>query len=107
MIARALHTGLGTAGRRMRKAAPRLRPFCAPSARKKTEPAKASTKDGAVLTIATHVEITPKIERFSHDEACRVARAALLRDEGQTVVLDLRYAREVTTAAFARLVLLR
>jgi ABC-type transporter Mla MlaB component len=47
------------------------------------------------------------MERFSHDEACRVARAALTRDDGQTVVLNLRYAREVTTAAFARLVLLR
>lgn len=60
-----------------------------------------------MFTTAKHIEITPRSERFSHDEACRVARMATARDEGQTVIIDLRHVREVTTAAFARLVLLR
>jgi ABC-type transporter Mla MlaB component len=49
----------------------------------------------------------PKSERFSHDEACRVCRDAMNDPDTQTVVIDLRHAMEVTTAAFARLVLLR
>ena len=59
------------------------------------------------MSVAHHIEIVPHAERFSHDEACRVARAAMVRQRFDTIVIDLRYAREVTTAAFARLVLLR
>src|SRR5690349_10395292 len=55
-----------------------------------------------------HIAIVPRSERFSHDDACRVCRDALKKDpDHSTVVIDLRHAREVTTAAFARLVLLR
>jgi len=55
-----------------------------------------------------HTAIVPRSERFSHDDACRVCRDALKKDpDHATVVIDLRHAREVTTAAFARLVLLR
>ena len=55
-----------------------------------------------------HLSIVPRSERFSHDDACRVCRDALKKDpDHSTVVIDLRHAREVTTAAFARLVLLR
>jgi anti-anti-sigma regulatory factor len=51
--------------------------------------------------------VIPKQERLSHDEACGIARQ-VLRDLGpRTVVIDMRNAREITTAAFARLVLLR
>jgi ABC-type transporter Mla MlaB component len=60
------------------------------------------------LTIKQESAIVPRSERFSHEEACRVWRDALSDpDAASTVVIDLRNAREVTTAAFARLVLLR
>src|SRR5439155_3072659 len=65
------------------------------------------TRDGNVLATPTHIEITPRCERFNHDDACVVARTAAVGDDTQMVVIDLRFAREVTTAAFARLVLLR
>lgn len=51
--------------------------------------------------------VIPKQERFSHEEACWIARQVLSDAETRTVVIDLRNAREITTAAFARLVLLR
>jgi ABC-type transporter Mla MlaB component len=77
------------------------------SRRKAGPQAIAGPKDGAKMSaVANHIEIVPHSEKFSHDEACRVARAALVRQQGQTVIIDLRYAREVTTAAFVRLVLL-
>jgi len=107
MIARALKKKLGAAGRRMRKAAPESVKSC--GVRRKADPeAIAGSKDGANMSqVANHIEIVPHSEKFSHDEACRVARAALVRQQGNTVIIDLRYVREVTTAAFARLVLLR
>ena len=51
--------------------------------------------------------VIPKQERLSHDEACGIARQVLSDARPRTVVIDLRNAREITTAAFARLVLLR
>lgn len=47
-----------------------------------------------------------KGDHFTHREACRVADAAM-RAPARTVVVDLAHARDATTSAFARLVLLR
>jgi anti-anti-sigma regulatory factor len=50
--------------------------------------------------------IVPGGEEFTHHEACRVyerAQSAAAR----TIVIDLSRARDATTSAFARLVLLR
>ncbi|HWE94560.1 MAG TPA: STAS domain-containing protein [Tepidisphaeraceae bacterium] len=51
--------------------------------------------------------IVPLARRFSHEEACRVSRLALKQSNVRTVVIDLKYATDATTSAFARLVLLR
>jgi hypothetical protein len=47
-----------------------------------------------------------KGEQFTHREACRVCDAAV-RARAHTVIVDLAAARDATTSAFARLVLLR
>ena len=43
---------------------------------------------------------------FTHGDACRIYDAAL-RAAARTIVVDLSLARDATTSAFARLVLLR
>lgn len=45
-------------------------------------------------------------ERLSHDEACRLAELST-RSKASKVILDLSRSREASTAAFARIVLLR
>ncbi|MDB5174852.1 MAG: hypothetical protein JWN51_3625 [Phycisphaerales bacterium] len=62
------------------------------------------TKAGTV--IASHSAIVPPGRRFSHEEACLVSRMAF-HSGARTVVIDMKYATDATTSAFARLVLLR
>ncbi|MDB5293237.1 MAG: hypothetical protein JWL69_4478 [Phycisphaerales bacterium] len=57
--------------------------------------------------IVTPFPIVPLGRRFSHEEACLVSKMALRQSNARTVVIDLKYATEATTSAFARLVLLR
>jgi len=98
-------SGFGFAGHRMCKVDPPprlIRAIRFMRGRPKAVRGK-STRDGTVLATPTHIEITPRCERFSHDDACVVARTASVTDDTQMVVIDLRFAREVTTAAFARL----
>ena len=56
--------------------------------------------------VASRTEIYPAAERLTHDEASRLARLAF-RGSAQTVILDLTLTFDASTAAFARLVLLR
>ena len=53
------------------------------------------------------VAIVPKGLSFSHTEACRVFDVAMRCRTATMVVVDLKYADDATTSAFARLVLLR
>jgi anti-anti-sigma regulatory factor len=58
--------------------------------------------------IAKQTKIILHAERFSHQDALRIYREALLRARrARTVIIDLGRAKEATTSAFARLVLLR
>jgi anti-anti-sigma regulatory factor len=65
------------------------------------------TRTKAGIVIGTPSPIVPLVRRFSHEEACRVSRLALKQSNVRTVVIDLKYATDATTSAFARLVLLR
>ena len=49
----------------------------------------------------------PKAGCFCHEDAKSISRQVLRRDRSQTVVIDLSYANDATTAGFATLVLLR
>jgi|SRR5665213_2640545 len=51
--------------------------------------------------------IVPGAKKFSHQEAMQVYETALSQTNGERIVVDLRRARDATSAAFARLVLLR
>lgn len=53
-----------------------------------------------------HYAIVWNGDSFTHGDACRVYDAAL-RAAARTIVVDLSHARDATTSAFARLVLLR
>jgi anti-anti-sigma regulatory factor len=58
--------------------------------------------------IARQTKIVLQAERFSHQDALRIYREAMLRTRrARTVIIDLGRAKEATTSAFARLVLLR
>jgi anti-anti-sigma regulatory factor len=59
--------------------------------------------DSSALPLA----VVPKCPRFSHEHADAISRWALGRGSARTVVIDLSYATDATTAAFATLVLLR
>jgi len=56
--------------------------------------------------VASKSSILRATERLSHVEACRLSDQALAGGS-QTIVLDLSRVQEATTAAFARLVILR
>ena len=56
---------------------------------------------------ADQFAITPSANSISHSEACHIADFVLGQGRVRTVVLDLKNAVEITTSAFARLVLLR
>jgi hypothetical protein len=62
---------------------------------------------GWIAMPAKQLAIIPKSSQFSHSEAVRVSQLALSRDNVQTFVVDLKHAKDATTSAFARLVLLR
>ena len=52
--------------------------------------------------------IVPEADHFSHDEAMRIYNAVLTRPRpAGRVTIDLGRAREASTSAFARLILLR
>ena len=53
-----------------------------------------------------HYAIVWNGDYFTHGDACRVYDAAL-QAAARTIVVDLSHARDATTSAFARLVLLR
>jgi ABC-type transporter Mla MlaB component len=55
------------------------------------------------------IAIVPESRHFSHVDACYIGDlvANAHGNSGATVVVDLRYADEATTSAFARLVLVR
>jgi anti-anti-sigma regulatory factor len=50
--------------------------------------------------------VLPAADRLTHDEACRLALCAE-RSSAQTIIIDLSRSQDASTAAFARLVLLR
>ncbi|HSU68211.1 MAG TPA: STAS domain-containing protein [Tepidisphaeraceae bacterium] len=56
--------------------------------------------------VASQSVIFTANERLSHDEACRLSELAR-RTAAQVIVFDLSHSRDASTAAFARLVLLR
>ena len=56
--------------------------------------------------MSEHYAIVWNGVQFTHGDACRVSDAAL-RAAARTIVVDLSHARDATTSAFARLVLLR
>ncbi len=51
--------------------------------------------------------VVPKADRFSHEHASAISKWVLKRNQARTVTVDLSYADDATTAAFATLVLLR
>ena len=51
--------------------------------------------------------IAPKIRCLAHRDAYRIWNTALVSAGDQTITLDLSDVEEITTSAFARLVLLR
>jgi anti-anti-sigma regulatory factor len=51
--------------------------------------------------------LIPSSKSFSHSDACRIAHLALRERRAATVVVDFKNVVDVTTSAFARLVLLR
>ena len=53
-----------------------------------------------IITLVNHAE------QFSHEEACRICQEAM-GQPSQLVVVDLKCAAAASTAAFARLILLR
>lgn len=57
--------------------------------------------------VASQSIILPASDQLSHTEACRLANLALNPSAIRTVVIDLSCCSEASTAAFARLVLLR
>jgi anti-anti-sigma regulatory factor len=57
--------------------------------------------------VASQSTILPTADHLSHAEACRLASLALKKSATRTVVIDLSRCRQASTAAFARLVLLR
>lgn len=56
---------------------------------------------------ATPCAVTLKASRFSHADAEAMSKWILRRESAQTVVVDLSAATDASTAAFARLVVLR
>lgn len=56
--------------------------------------------------VASKSIILPGTVRLTHDEACRLSDRAVASG-AQSIILDLSRANNATTAAFARLVLLR
>jgi anti-anti-sigma regulatory factor len=56
--------------------------------------------------VASKSAIFPAGERLTYQDACRLADCAS-RSKAQTVILDLSRSLDASTAAFARLVLLR
>lgn len=56
--------------------------------------------------VASKTLILPAAERFTHEEACRLAECAG-QSSAQTVIIDLGRSQDASTAAFARIVLLR
>ena len=72
-------------------------------------PYTAPTSSTSSSSPSQQIAIVPKATSLSHSEACRIADVVLARGAGRarTVVIDLKHAAEVTTSAFARLVLLR
>jgi ABC-type transporter Mla MlaB component len=56
--------------------------------------------------IASKSLVLPAADRLTHDEACRLAVQAT-RSSAQTVIIDMTRSQDASTAAFARLVLLR
>ncbi len=57
--------------------------------------------------ISSQIAIVPSADSLSHGEACRIADFVLGQKAVRTIIIDLKNAAEVTTSAFARLVLLR
>ncbi len=57
--------------------------------------------------IETQRKFIFQAERFSHQDAERIYREALKKLRARLIVIDLGKAKEATTSAFARLVLLR
>lgn len=57
--------------------------------------------------VASQSTILPANDYLSHGEACRLANLALKKSATRTVIIDLSRCRQASTAAFARLVLLR
>jgi anti-anti-sigma regulatory factor len=58
------------------------------------------------MSMAEQYAIVLRGDEFTHLDACRVYETAL-RTAARTIVIDLSRARDATTSAFARLVLLR
>lgn len=52
-------------------------------------------------------QIVHRSDSFCHPDACRIVDQALRCKVAGTVVIDLGFVRDATTAAFAQLVLLR
>lgn len=56
--------------------------------------------------VASKSTIVPAAQKLTHQEACRLANLAAAA-QARSIILDLTRTSEATTAAFARLVLLR
>jgi len=56
--------------------------------------------------VASKSLVLPAADHLTHDEACRLAACAQ-RSLAQTIIIDLSQSQDASTAAFARLVLLR
>jgi len=56
--------------------------------------------------VASKSLILPAADRLTHDEACRLAICAA-QSPAQTIIIDMSRSQDASTAAFARLVLLR
>ena len=57
--------------------------------------------------MASDTSIISRVKRFSHQAADELCHRILGQPSGPTVVIDLNAAEDASTAAFARLVLLR